>query len=117
MDARKKIAKIARTKGYDIDVNVSSDTRRIIRLPSTLHGETSLKCMSIGSNTRDIERFGLRSCIAFPTIEEVRVRFLRRVSRFCFIDEYLGPCQKNFETALPKHLALYLTCSGMTENI
>ena len=116
-DARKKIVEIVRAKGYDIDVNVSSDTRRIIRLPSTLHGETALKCTSIGSNTRDIERFEIRSCIAFPTIEDVHVRFLKRVSRFCFIDEYFGPYQKKLETALPKHLALYLTSSGISEII
>jgi len=117
IDARKKIAEIVRAKRYDVDVNVSSDTRRIIRLPSTLHGETALKCTFIGSNTSDLERFEIRSCIAFPAIEDVSVRFLRRVSRFCFIDEYFGPYQKKFETSLPKHLALYLTCSGMTEII
>lgn len=117
IDARKKIAKIVRAKGYDIDVNVSTDTRRIIRLPSTLHGETALKCMSIGSNLRDIERFEIQSCVAFPTIEHVRVRFLKRVSKFCFIDECFGPYKKKFETALPKHVALYLTCGRMTEII
>jgi len=118
IDARKKIAEIVRSEGYKIDANVSADTRRIIRLPSTLHGETALKCMSIGSRSRDIERFEMQSCVAFPAGgEEMFVRFTKRAPRLCFIDEYFGPYQKGFETTLPTHLALYLTCSGMTEII
>ena len=50
-DERKKLLQRVLDAGFDVDKTVTADTRRIIRLPSSLHGKTGWVCTIIDRET------------------------------------------------------------------
>ncbi len=91
-----------------IDPPVTADVKRLIRLPGSLHGKTSLKAVPL---TRDsIEDFKpLTDAIVFGD-EKVRVRVKSRVRLTLNDTEYrLKPGRHE----LPEHTALFLICRNV----
>lgn len=50
-DARAALLARVRAAGHDVDPTVTADTRRIVRLPGTLHGATRWACTIVANDT------------------------------------------------------------------
>jgi len=109
---RKEIVLFLQNHGIKFDYNVTLDTKRIIRLPGTLHGETGLLCKHIGKTEKDIERFKISEAIAFEEGITVKVRFLKEIRSFV-LEETYGPFSKSEETKIPVFVALPLILQEM----
>ena len=48
---RKKLLDLVTSAGHTVDTKITADTRRIIRLPGTIHGRTGWKCSIVGIDT------------------------------------------------------------------
>ncbi len=91
-----------------IDPPVTSDVKRLIRLPNSIHGKSSLKVTLI--NRDDIESFDpQRDAIAFGD-ESVRVRVLKKV-KFKLNDSEFR-IERGYHN-LPEFAAIYLICKGV----
>jgi DNA primase small subunit len=94
----------------NIDVPVTADTKRLIRLPTSLHGGSSLRVTPL-----TLDDFGsfdpLRDAVVFGE-DSVPVRILKPVTT-----EIMGETIKAHqgETALPEHTAVYLMARGLAE--
>jgi DNA primase small subunit len=94
----------------NIDVPVTADTKRLIRLPTSLHGGSSLRVTPL-----TVDDFGsfdpLRDAVVFGE-DSVPVRILKPVTT-----EMMGETIKAHqgETALPEHTAVHLMARGLAE--
>jgi len=91
-----------------IDERVTSDIKRLMRLPSSLHGKTGLisKPMSISALSSfqplfDASAFGFEDC-------RVHVSHMPRIR---IGGSFYGP-YKDVDVVLPKTIAVYLICRG-----
>ncbi|MCS7119003.1 MAG: DNA primase catalytic subunit PriS [Archaeoglobaceae archaeon] len=104
---KKKILQFAIEKlRVYIDVPVTTDVKRLIRMPGSLHGKTGLKVVKV----EDIDSFDpFRDAVAFGD-DKIKVRILKKVK--IKVDSH----ELNFtsgETAeVPEFLAIYLLCRG-----
>jgi len=88
-----------------IDKNVTIDMHHLIRLPNTLHGDTGLIAINIGSLS-DLERFDpMNNAIAFKK-GTLKVHALK-VPKFHMLGEEYGPYDST-DVELPMYAALYL---------
>ncbi len=51
---RKDLLSRVLEQGFEVDERITADTRRIIRLPGSIHGKTGFQCTSIDTNQFDI---------------------------------------------------------------
>ncbi len=51
---RKDLLSRVLKQGFEVDERITADTRRIIRLPGSIHGKTGFQCTSIDTNQFDI---------------------------------------------------------------
>ncbi|WP_202318882.1 DNA primase catalytic subunit PriS [Archaeoglobus neptunius] len=88
-----------------IDAPVTADTRRLIRLPGSLHGKTGLKVTEV----EDIDSFNpLKEAVAFGS-EEVVVKVSRKMHlRLGDVDTRVYPGR----VKLPEYAAVFLICRG-----
>ena len=49
-NSRKQLLTSVLEKGFDVDERVTADTRRIIRLPGSIHGTTGYQCTALTLN-------------------------------------------------------------------
>jgi DNA primase small subunit len=103
----KIIERVIERKRCDVDERVTTDIKRLIRLPGTLHGGTGLIATKV--HLKDLESFDpYVHAVAFVK-GEVRVRVLN-APEIIFLGQVWGPY--NDEIAeLPIGLAVYLICS------
>ena len=88
-----------------IDPPVTSDVKRLIRLPNSIHGKSSLRVTPISRD--EIEAFDpQKDAIAFGD-EKVRVRVMKKV-KFKLKDTEFR-LEKGYHT-LPEYVAMYLIC-------
>ncbi len=89
-----------------IDAPVTADVKRLIRLPSSLHGKTGLKVVEV----EDIDEFEpLRDAIAFGD-DEVALRLNRKVHiRIGELNTRIHPGR----VKLPEYAAIFLICRGV----
>jgi DNA primase small subunit len=90
-----------------IDAPVTSDVKRLIRMPGTLHGRSGLRVMKV----EDLDSFDpLRDAIAFGE-EKVRLRVLRRVKIGIGGEKLnLSPGET---VEVPEYAGIYLLCRGL----
>ncbi len=90
-----------------IDAPVTADTKRLIRLPGSLHGKTGLKVTPVD----ELENFDpLTDAIVFGD-EKVKVRTLSKVRiRMAGEDVRIPAGEK---VLVPEYLAVFLLCRGM----
>ena len=107
---RDKAARL-KEKALDIDVNVTIDISRLIRVPNTIHGGTGL----LAARIKDLESFD-------PTVQAVvfknypvRVRVLSDVPEHSLKKVTIGPWKKGQEATVPEYVAVMLVASGNAE--
>jgi DNA primase small subunit len=90
----------------EVDTVVTTDTRRLIRLPLSLHGKTGLRVMNVPINS--LEKFDpLTEAIAF---QKGRLRIhVNEAHAFRMGDTTYGPFDRE-TVELPSAAALYLLC-------
>ncbi len=94
--------------GSDIDRMVTLDIHKIIRIPSTIHGGSSLLCM----NVVNLDKFNpFRDSIVFHN-PPVKVRIKGNVLPFTLNEQTFGPLESEKEIELPEYAALFLICKG-----
>lgn len=93
-----------------IDVQVTSDVRRIIRLPQTLHGGTGFLSKYFASKS-DLEKFELRKSIVFSMEALTQVRTIRQIPRIEIGDFLLDRTEKRGLTIVPVGIATFLVLS------
>lgn len=103
----KAIEKAVEYKRCEVDERVTTDIKRLIRLPGTLHGGTGLIVMKVA--LKDVETFNpYMHAVAFKK-DNVKVRILS-MPRITFLGQDWGPYNDE-EVELPLGLAIYLLCS------
>ncbi len=99
------LRKMAITQSDSIDRNVTNDTGHLIRLPNTLHGDTGLLGLDIGS-VKGLDRFDpMRDAVVFKG-KSMKVH-INRAEKFMMNGEHFGPWD-NATVELPLYVALYL---------
>ncbi|RLF06791.1 MAG: hypothetical protein DRJ60_03980 [Thermoprotei archaeon] len=94
-------------KRCEIDERVTTDIKRLIRLPETLHGGTGLIVLKM--RTKDLEEFDpYKHAVAFKK-GEIKVKIIE-MPKITFLDEEWGP-YKDEVVEVPLGLAMYLICS------
>jgi DNA primase small subunit len=91
----------------NIDHTVTIDISRLIRIPSTLHGGSSLLCMYVDK----LEKFDPFVDAVVFSDRRMRVKVSKKVPEFTLREQEYGPLDQG-ETELPEHAALYLICKG-----
>lgn len=90
----------------NVDPVVTLDTKRLIRLPESLHGETGLKAALV----KNVERFDpLKHAVVFGS-EPLKV-FVEECGGFTLKDEEFGPFKRKL-VELPEFAAIFLIAKG-----
>lgn len=114
---REKFEKVIQTLGIrlsdQIDTQVTMDTARLIRLPNSLHGGSSLLAKRISVN--DLDRFDpMNDAVVFGS-RTVRVKIVEDVPELVMKNETFGPFKQGRTVELPEYVALYLLCKKAAE--
>ena len=109
-----KIAQyVVKVQGSHIDERVTTDIKRLMRLPETLHGKTGFKVKSLSYN--ELENFDpLVDAVVFRR-GEVKVH-VHECPELTINNETYGP-YNNEDVIIPLALAVYLLCKGAAEII
>lgn len=90
----------------DIDVNVTADISKLIRLPFSLHGGTGM----IAAPVKDIDKFDpMADAIVFSD-RPVSIRMNEDAPKIIMKGVDYGPYKKEGTAEVPEHLAVYLIC-------
>lgn len=95
----------------DIDKSVTLDLARLIRLPSTVHGGSSLLCEYV-DNLDSYNPF--KDAVVFYNVP-VKTKFETDVGKFVLKEETFGPFKKEQTAELPEYVAMLLACKGKAE--
>ncbi|MEA2076121.1 MAG: DNA primase catalytic subunit PriS [Euryarchaeota archaeon] len=108
----KTITKIVRVKSADrVDEPVTADIKRLIRLPGSLHGKSSLKVKPLTIET--FKEFNpLEDAVVFGD-SPVEIRVVRNSAITLKGERY--KVEEGKITSLPEHVALYFICRGVAE--
>jgi DNA primase small subunit len=89
-----------------VDVNVTCDVSKLIRLPNSLHGGTGFAAIGV----RDLEKFEpMRDAVVLGD-GEVKVKITEHVPGLAMKGKAYGPFKKDDEPSVPEHVAIYLIC-------
>lgn len=89
-----------------IDQSVTIDISRLIRMPSTLHGGSSLLCMRVDS----LDKFNpFNDAVVFYN-PPMKIKMLKDVGEFVLKEQTFEPLVHGQEANLPEYAALYLIC-------
>ena len=89
-----------------IDQSVTIDLSRLIRLPSTLHGGSSLLCQYVDN----LDKYNPFSDAVVFYNPPMKIKLTKDVSELVLREETFGPFIHGQETSLPEYAALYLIC-------
>jgi DNA primase small subunit len=94
--------------GADIDQSVTLDLARLIRVPSTIHGGSSL----LSDYVKDISSFDpFRDMVVFRNCP-VKIRTTEEIAPLMLNGQAFGPYGKDTEIQVPEYLAMFLFCRG-----
>ena len=115
--ARKLITDLIISKGIPIDAQVTRDIKRIVRLPNTLHGKTSLKSFILNNHElNEISEDPLKlkeKAVPKPFKPIVKIRLSRvSVKNINFFDEKYSLCEGTNKLPLVVVLILMLNKFG-----
>jgi len=113
-ELRTTIAKKVLDKEFTIDAQVTSDTRRIVRLPSTLHGGTGFLSLYLDSRN-ELKRFNLSKSIVFPSDILIKVKLVKRTPRISIGDFFADFDDFEKEVKIPMSIAILLLLSGYAQ--
>ncbi|MEM3411926.1 MAG: DNA primase small subunit domain-containing protein [archaeon] len=101
---KSKISKILEKYKNDIDVTFTIDQSKLIRMPSTIHGTSSLLCVFV----RKIESFDpLKHAVAFYNYP-IKVKILENIPEFELNEQPFGPFIKDSIVSVPEYCAMLL---------
>ncbi len=107
----KNVVKRKARLAADVDQSVTLDLSRLIRIPSTIHGGSSLLCTFV----KNLDSFNpFKHAVVFFN-PPVKVKFLADVSEFCLKDQCFGPFRKEEVKELPEYAAMFLACKKAVE--
>ncbi len=111
--AKERIVEIVRnSQGVEIDERVTTDIKRLIRLPGSIHGKTGLKVVRVEySNLEDFEPF---QHAALNYEDTIKIRLLKEVPDLV-LGGYQLKAAKGSEVVLPFAQGLYLIFKGVAE--
>ncbi|MHA1928442.1 MAG: hypothetical protein ACTSV2_07680 [Candidatus Thorarchaeota archaeon] len=117
-DFIKERKQLARFVGYHCkgwDWKVSADIWRVIRVPWSIHGSSSLRAIPLRKyHSRKFLRDQLINATPFSFSDYLQVRIKHNVPLFVFIDgEYYGPYRKGWRVKLPIAVAVHLIWLGV----
>ncbi len=95
-----------------IDKNVTVDIRHLIRLPNTIHGDTGLLALSVGS-ARDLAKFDPTiSAVAFKN-GDIKIKMIKKNPEFSINGKSYGELKDIVEIDIAA--AAYLTLKGYSQ--
>lgn len=95
----------------NIDQMLTMDPSRLIRIPSTIHGGSSLLCDYV----LNLDRFNpFNDAVVFYN-PPVKINVSQRIPEFVLRDQTFGSFEKNQETNVPEYVAMYLFCKGLAQ--
>jgi len=95
-----------------IDQGVTLDVSRLIRLPSTIHGGSSLLCDYV-----DLDKYNpFVDGVVFGN-EDLKIRLKEDVEEIMLKNQTFGSFKKEQEIAVPEFVAMFLICKGKAEAI
>lgn len=108
----KPVTKLVRVKSADrVDEPVTADIKRLIRLPGSLHGKSSLQAQPLTTET--FKEFNpLADAVVFGD-SPVEIKVIRD-SAIKLKDEHYK-VEEGEITSVPEHVALYFICRGAAE--
>ncbi len=115
VDIQKQLNKMKANITSQIDQGVTLDVSRLIRLPSTIHGGSSLLCDYVDLNK--LENYNpFRDAVVFGS-EEVKIKLLEDVEEFVLKEQSFGPFKKEQEATLPEFAVLFLIAKKKAEKV
>ena len=103
---------VKRSYAVDIDERVTTDIKRLIRLPGSLHGKTGLPVVPVGIS--DIEEFDPFSIEILNSASSLKLKILRKIPTL-----KLGSREYSFKVnervKVPFSVGLYMACRGVAE--
>ncbi len=98
----------------ETDEPVTCDIKRLIRLPSSLHGKTGFKVVKIGID--DLKDFDpLTDAVVFSNNNEVKINVLNKTNIKLQDNEYKLKAEEN--TLVPEHVAVFMVARGLANII
>ena len=96
------------TLSQDVDVNVTIDLSRLIRVPNTLHGGSSLCAIKI----KDLDRFDpMNHAVVLSDKDlETKIEIIKDVPEIIMKDQIFEARKKGEKIKAPEFYALYLIC-------
>lgn len=95
----------------NIDQMLTMDPSRLIRIPSTIHGGSSLLCKYV-LNLDEFNPFNDAVVFYNPPI---KVKPSVRVPEFVLKEQTFGPLEKDKNVDVPEYVAMYLSCKGLAQ--
>jgi len=96
--------------GLTIDAQVTSDTRRIVRLPNTLHGGSGFLSVYLDS-MKELKRFNLSKSIVFPSGISIKIKLVKRTPRISIDNIIADLDDSKKEVEVPMSVAILLLLS------
>ena len=101
--------------GEQTDVNVTIDTARLLRVPNTIHGSSSLAAKEF--DYKFIDKFNpLRHAVVFTDKKEINVNIIKEVPEFMIKGKQYEQLGKG-TVSLPLCYAIYLMTKGYAEAV
>jgi DNA primase small subunit len=91
-----------------IDSGVTMDISRLIRMPTTIHGGSSLLCCLV-EKLDDFDPFV--DAVVF-TDRKIGVKPTKAIKQFSLREQTFGPFVEGVATELPEHAAMLMICKG-----
>jgi DNA primase small subunit len=102
------VAKMLPVQCIDVDTGVTIDTKRLIRVPNTLHGSTGL----IAKELKSLDNFEpYRDAIAFGE-EPIRIEALQPLPAQEFLNSTMEKLEKGEKKEVPLSYGMYLLLKG-----
>lgn len=99
--------------GSNIDQSVTLDIAKLIRVPSTIHGGSSLLCMYVVN----LDKFDpFKDAVVFYNPPN-KVVFKQDLNEFTLKDQTFGPFKAGEGAKVPEYVAMFLACKGVAEVI
>jgi len=101
--------------GEQTDVNVTIDTARLLRVPNTIHGSSSLAAKEF--DYKFVDKFNpLRHAVVFTDKKEINVNIIKEVPEFMIKGKQYEQLGKG-TVSLPLCYAIYLMTKGYAEAV
>ncbi len=103
--------------GIDVDEQVTVDVKRLIRIPGSLNGKTSLPVKTMKSISELATFAPTVELSPFKDFDRLKVKYLTDTPRLEVLDEVISPAKKGEQRRLQAPIALYLASKRIVDII